>query len=150
MLVIGIGNELRGDDAAGLEVARRLSSNEFEVREHAGEGVDLLEMWSGIDAVVLVDAVRSGAPPGTLHRIDASHEPVPARLSRTSSHAIGAAEAIELARALGRLPGTVVVYGVEGMDYSAGAELSPAVVPAIARAAEAITREAASLARSRS
>ncbi len=147
MLVIGLGNELRGDDAAGLEVARRLNPEGFGVRVHAGEAVDLLEMWSGTDAVVLVDAVRSGASPGTVHRIDAGAEPIPARLRRTSSHAISVAEAIELARALGRLPRRLVVYGIEGREFSAGATLSPPVQSAIAEAAIAVRSEASSLAR---
>lgn len=148
--MIGIGNELRGDDAAGLQVARRLRAGEpgVAVREHAGEAVDLLEMWRGADAVVLVDAVRSGAPPGTVHRIDASAEPIPAALSRTSSHAISAAEAIELGRALGRLPATVVVYGIEGCQYLAGAALSESIAPAIDAVANAVRQEARSLAQS--
>ena len=71
--------------------------------------------------MLIVDAIRSGAPPGTVHRVDASQAPVPERLrSSSSTHAIGVAEAIELARALGRLPAQVVLYGVEGRRFDAG------------------------------
>ena len=74
----------------------------------------MIDAIEGREAAVLVDASSSGAAPGTIHRFDASAEPVPARSFRSSTHAFGVGEAIELARALGKLPGTVVVYGIEG------------------------------------
>ncbi|HYM55890.1 MAG TPA: hydrogenase maturation protease [Solirubrobacteraceae bacterium] len=140
VVVIGVGNALRHDDAAGLEVARRLRSqvdpSEVAALEQEGEPLALLDMWEGAAAVVLVDAVHSGAQPGTIHRVDASAEPIPVELrSSSSTHAIGVGEAIELARALHRLPGRVVVYGVEGRCFDAGSGLSEevqAVIPALA------------------
>jgi hydrogenase maturation protease len=116
--VIGIGNALRGDDAAGLEIARRLRRSELpagvSVHEHEGEGMTLLELWDAADVALVVDTVRSGTSPGTIHRIDVSSTPVPSSLQRTSSHTIGVAEAIELARTLGKLPSRVIVYGIVG------------------------------------
>lgn len=130
MVVIGVGNSLRRDDAAGLEVARALramaAGSEIVVREEEGETLALLDAWEGARAVVLVDAVCSGAAPGTVHRIDASEGPLPDHLrSSSSTHAVGLAEAIELARALGRLPARVVLFGLEGRCFDAGSELSP-------------------------
>ena len=90
---------------------------------------------------MLVDTVVSGAAPGTIHRFDASDEPIPARALRSSTHAIGLAETIELARALGRLPKSVVVYGIEGASFEAGAPLSPDVAAAVARLVERIEEE---------
>ena len=110
--------------------------------EHEGEAVDLLELWRGFDAVVLVDTVRSGAAAGTIHRIDASTEPLPSPLRRASSHTIGIGEAIELARTLGGLPARVVVYGVEGERFETGAEISEAVAGAIEALARAVLEEA--------
>ena len=108
VLVIGVGNHLRGDDGAGPEVARRLHGLEqaghIRVRAHEGEGLGLLELWEGASAVVLVDTVRSGAPPGTIHRLEFTTEPVPTGAQHSTSHAVGPAEAIELGRALGALP----------------------------------------------
>lgn len=133
--VIGIGNNLRGDDAAGLEIARRLRGSELpvgvSVHEHEGDGVSLLELWDAADVALVLDTVRSGAAPGTIHRIDASSTPVPMSLQRTSSHAVGVAEAIELARALGRLPPRVIVYGIEGAHFEAGEQLSKNVAAAL-------------------
>jgi hydrogenase maturation protease len=133
-VVIGVGNAARGDDAAGLIAARRLGG-----LEHEGDPVALLDVWRGAELAVVIDAVSSGAEPGTVHRFDATSAPLPARLrGSTSSHALGLAEAIELGRTLGRLPGRLIVYGIEGERFEAGTELTPAVAAAV----EAVAREA--------
>ncbi|MFP5364517.1 MAG: hydrogenase maturation protease, partial [Thermoleophilia bacterium] len=103
-LVLGIGNDWRGDDAAGLEVARRLRAAGVRAAGSAGDPSGLLDAWDGEREVILVDAVRSGAAPGTLHRLDARARPLPARLFRGSTHHLSVADAVELGRALGRLP----------------------------------------------
>jgi hydrogenase maturation protease len=151
VLVVGIGNAMRGDDAAGLEVVRRLCEREsvpgVAVRTLEGEGIGLLDLWEGVRAVVLVDSVRSGAAPGTVRRLDAGAEPLPAELrSSSSTHAVGVAEAIEVARALGRLPRRLVLYGVEGDRFDAGAALSSPVAAAIDAVVARVLEEAATLA----
>lgn len=133
--MIGIGNRLRGDDAAGILVAEQLRPRVpegIEVVSCDEEPSRLMEAWEGAESVLLVDTVSSGAPPGTLHSFDAGGEAVPARTFRSSTHAIGIADTIELARALGRLPGRVRVYGVEAGGFTTGAELTPAVESAVA------------------
>ena len=147
VLVIGIGNALRGDDAAGLQIVQRVREQpRVACTTHDGEAIGLLERWRGARAVVLVDTIRSGAPAGTVHRLDASAEPIPTALRRASSHTIGIGETIELARTLGRLPERVIVYGVEGSRFDAGAQLSREVAQVIDEVAEAVAREARSLA----
>jgi hydrogenase maturation protease len=142
MLVIGAGNELRRDDAAGLEVARRLAVVPgVEVREARGDMTSLADLWDAANRVVVVDAARSGAPPGSVHRFDATSDPLPAAFGRGSTHALGVADAVELARALGRLPATLIVYGIEGEDFSAGAGLSEAAVRGVEEAATRIAGE---------
>lgn len=128
-LVIGVGNELRGDDGAGIAVARRLRERgDVDVRELQTEPTGLLDLWHDRDVVVLVDTMRSGARPGAIRRIDASEMPLPLGLeSSTSTHALGLGETLELARALGRLPRQVVVYAVEGRRFEAGAPMSDSV-----------------------
>jgi hydrogenase maturation protease len=128
-LVIGVGNELRGDDGAGIAVARRLRETaDLDVRELQGDPTALLDAWQDRAAVVLVDTMRSGARPGTIRRIDASEAPLPACLGgSTSTHAIGLRDALELARTVGRLPSRVVVYAIEGRRFEAGAPMSHAV-----------------------
>jgi hydrogenase maturation protease len=143
-VLIGIGNPLRGDDAAGVAVAERLRAAApagITVVACDAEPSRLIEAWEGADSVVLVDAVASGAGPGTLHRFDASAEPIEARALRSSTHAIGLAETIELARALGKLPPRVVVHGIEGASFEAGVPLTPAVEEAVGRLADLIVEE---------
>jgi hydrogenase maturation protease len=129
-LVIGLGNPLRGDDAIGGVIARRLRElalPDVDVREESGEGVALLEAWQNATNVILIDAAQSGAAPGTIHRLDASRAPVSLRFFPPSTHAFGVAEAVELARALNQLPGCVVLYGIEGRSFRRGETLSPEV-----------------------
>lgn len=146
MLLIGVGNELRGDDGGGIEVARRIrAAGEpagVEVRELPGESLELLDVWRGRETVVIVDAARSGAPPGTIRRFDVSREPLPARArNAASSHALALDQAIELARALGRLPQVVVVYTVEGCAFETGSDLSDELAAAIPALVASVTRE---------
>jgi hydrogenase maturation protease len=141
-LVIGAGNDARRDDGAGLAVARHLRAAGLDAREARGDLSALADLWRDTDRVILVDAVCSGAPPGTLHCFDALHAPLPAVFARASTHALGLAEAVELARALGRLPATLTVYGIEGAEFDMGEGLSPRVAEAIGRAVAAIKKDA--------
>jgi hydrogenase maturation protease len=102
-----------------------------QVVESEQEPSRLLDAWEGVGAVFVVDAVVSGAPAGAVHRYDATTTRLPAGVFRSSTHAFGVGDAVELARALGRMPHRVIVYGVEGADFGAGAPLSPAVAAAV-------------------
>jgi hydrogenase maturation protease len=142
--VVGIGNAVRADDAVGLAVVRELRGTlpaGVEVLEREGEPTSLIDAWEGADTVWLVDAVSSGATPGTVHRIDAADSPLPAGFGRTSTHHFGLPEAVELARVLGRLPERLIVYGVEGASFDTGDALSPNVAGAVGDVAEAIRTE---------
>jgi hydrogenase maturation protease len=142
--VVGIGNRWRSDDAAGLEVVARLQGTlprEIELHEREGEPTALIDSWEGAEAVWLVDAVSSGAPAGTLHRIEVGEQELPAELFRTSTHHVGLAEAVELARALGKLPRRMVVLGIEAERLDVGEGLTAAVAEAVERAAAAVQEE---------
>lgn len=145
-MVIGIGNPLRGDDGAGLVVAALVAQSApagVTVLAFEREPVDLIEEMAGAQAVWLIDAVSSGASPGTLLRLDASNEPVPAGLFGVSTHHFGLADALELARGLGRLPPQVIVHGVEGASFASGPELSTEVARATGRLAALVAAEVA-------
>jgi hydrogenase maturation protease len=90
-----------------------------------------------------VDAVSSGAEVGTVHRLDASESELPTELFRASTHHVGLAEAVELARALGRLPARTIVYGIEGKSFQVGEELAPEVAAAVEPVAKAVRKEVA-------
>jgi hydrogenase maturation protease len=116
------------------------------IREFDGEAIGLLDVWEACAAVVIVDAVRSGAAGGTVHRFDASDAAVPATFRHSSSHTIGVADAIELARGLGRLPSRVLVFGIEGAEFDASTTLSEVVERALAGLRSEVANAAATLA----
>ncbi len=128
-LIIGCGTWDRGDDAAGLLVVRLLRERGIEAREHTGDGLALIQTWQGAAEVILIDAAITGAPPGTISRWDGS-APVRGGSERASSHAFGVAEAVQLARTLGKLPPRFLLYGIEGCNFRLGTAASPEVAAA--------------------
>ena len=131
MMVIGLGNEFRHDDAIGLVAARRLGERGIPAEEHEGDLATLMSRWAGADGLILIDAVTSGAAPGTVHRLDVTASPLKRELFKGSTHALGLADAVELSRALGTLPARVLVFGVEVRDVNTGIGLSPEVEQAL-------------------
>jgi hydrogenase maturation protease len=144
-LAIGIGNPFRHDDAAGIEVAKRLrelSVRGLEVHITDGDPGQLLELWDGAETTYVIDAVSSGETPGTVHRFEVGDEPVPDRPRRDSTHAVRLGEAVELARVLDRLPRRLVLIGIVGEDFEAGVGLTPEVERATTEVAGEIAVEA--------
>jgi len=140
VVVIGAGNADRGDDGAGVRVVRTLRERQpegMDLHEANGDMVGLIDRWASDDRVILIDAMRSGAAPGTVRRFDALRDPLPAsHFPPTSTHAFGVVEVTELARQLHRLPAELTVYGIEGLCFEAGAPMSPAVEAAARRVAD--------------
>jgi hydrogenase maturation protease len=133
-LLIGVGNPDRGDDGAGRAVARRLLGRNdcaFDVRESAGEATSLMNAWTGFDDVVVVDACRGAGPPGSVHVFGPDDVERVARLQHASTHSLGVAAAIGLARTLGTLPSRLVIYAIEVGHVERGENLSPEVDRAV-------------------
>jgi hydrogenase maturation protease len=143
LLVVGVGNRYRGDDGAGLAAAARLAKvagTSVVLLDNAGDGTVLLDIWQHADAVILIDAVRSGAPAGTVRRLRVlaadSPEDLAAALGSArglggSTHGVGVAEAVALGRTLNRLPRRLVVIGIEGACFRTGIDLSHEVERAL-------------------
>lgn len=147
-LIIGVGNLYRSDDAVGILIARKLKdrvSGRIDVKEQSGEGTSLMEAWEGYDRVCVVDAVSSGGTAGSIHRIDASQKPIPAKFFSCSTHNFGVAEAIELARTLNQLPDHLQLYGIEGGNFQPGENLSAEVERAMASVEAEILQTISSL-----
>lgn len=130
-LVQCVGAPFRRDDGVGQVIAQalreRVREDTVAIETHWGEGGRLMASWTGWRRVYIVDAAKSGAAPGTIHRIDASRRPVPANFLYYSTHRFGVAEAVETARALGLLPAELWLYCIEGEDFGAGEGLSDPV-----------------------
>ncbi len=121
-MIVGCGSLDRGDDAAGILVVRRLRELGVDAIEHSGDGLALMDLWNSADEVILVDAMVSGREAGTILSWDPIAMPLSAPGFRCSTHIFGPAEAIELARVMDRLPRKLRIYGIEGANFSPGAE----------------------------
>jgi hydrogenase maturation protease len=130
MRIIGCGNRLRGDDGAGILVAEKLRKLGVAAGARTGEAADLIEAWTGADDVIVVDAVVTGAPVGTV-QVWNGQQPVASLSTGGSTHGFGVTEAIELARVLDLLPTRLRVYGIEGRKFELGTEISTEVQHAV-------------------
>lgn len=140
-LVVGIGNLSRGDDGVGPLVAARvarLDLPDVEVVVH-DEPLALLEHLATHEDVVVVDAatVRRGRP-GTVHVVQVGSTPLPLGSAASGSHGLGVAEAIELARALCRLPKRLTLVGVEAQVFDVGAAMTDRVQDCLDDAVRAV------------
>lgn len=145
VLVMGIGADFRGDDAAGLRVARSLLSGDLPpsvtVLETKGDGASLMARWKESSHVILVDAITAGLPPGSVIRFDARKEFMPANLFTASSHSFGVAQALAVSLALNELPPCVILFGIQAKNFQVGTDMSPEVLKAVDETADAVRRE---------
>jgi len=145
--IFGIGSPF-GDDRAGWEVAGALAHS-FDpslvsVTIHDRPGAKLIAMMHGAQCVVLVDAVKSGAAPGTLHRLEG--QAIQRTVAKyTSTHGFGLAEALQLAERLGDIPPRIVFWGIEIETTSINEEVGsivrdalPALIKAVADEVDAL------------
>jgi hydrogenase maturation protease len=143
--VIGVGNAWRGDDAAGLLVARRLQEDhlpQVQVSEILGTVSEVQEALKEAAGAIVVDAVAAGGSPGAIYRFEAHDPGATFPVSRpASSHGWGVAEAVALGRLFQELPPFLIIYGIEGKNFDPGQGLSPEVAAAIPEAARRITVE---------
>ncbi len=136
-LVVGLGNPILGDDGVGWRVAERVRERfddpDVAVLCLSLGGLSLVEHLAGYRRAVIVDAMTTGASPGTLHRFDAVAAADPGAQHTASVHDLSLATALALGRELGLdLPGEIVVVGVEAApEFEFGEELSEAVARAL-------------------
>ena len=140
MLIIACGNRQRSDDGAGLLVAECLRELGIEADSRSGDGADLIGAWKDAEDVIIVDAVVTGAPVGTVQAWEGERL-LSSCGTITSTHGFSALEAIQLARALNRLPMRLRVYGIEGQCFEPGGEVSPEVQSAVGEVVQRIIAE---------
>lgn len=116
ILVIGIGNEMRGDDGVGLLVARNIAEAclpNVVVKTLSGDSTQLFQLWDGFANVMAIDAVDAHATHGKRFTISASTSPLFRNIFSKSSHLFGVIDAIELAKELKILPPQFIFYGIQ-------------------------------------
>lgn len=155
ILVIGIGQSLRGDDAAGLEAVRYWTEQypatsgraEIQVKVLESPGLSLLNELLEADAVLLVDAMQGGGAPVRCFRTE---ELAAFTTDSRSAHGLGVAETLLLGArlypALQRLP--LVIVGIEGENFSPGTPMSQTVSDLLPQVIEVIEQEVQRLQRS--
>ena len=135
VVVVGLGNEILGDDAIGILVARELEARhrggEVTVVESSWGGMRFLDLLAGYDAAIIVDAIQWRGPAGTIHRL--SPEQAIPTVRATSFHDIPLGHALRLGGMLGiPMPSRVVFLAIEVTDTSTvGTRVHPAVAAAI-------------------
>ena len=145
-LILGLGNPIVSDDSVGLRVAEALKGRladrpDVEVSEDYWGGLRLMERLIGYERAIVIDAICTGAPPGTLHRL------TPGDLGTqrsASAHDVNLATALEFGRLSGvSLPANerIILVGIEAEDIlNFGENCTPAVEAAIPRAVEMVLK----------
>ena len=144
VLLVCIGNPLVGDDAVACHIHDRLNGLNLDgVRlvNLETSGIRLLDVLEGEPLLIVVDAMNTSAPPGTVHLLNWSELPNPTGAPLTS-HDIGIREAIEICRRIQpeKSPQAVFLVGVEGRVFDQFCGMSTEVEAAIPNAIEQIRR----------
>ncbi len=136
-LIIGCGNLLRGDDAAGPVLIRRMWDRGLPDDVHCADGgtggMDVAFQMRSVPHVILVDACQSGSEPGTMFEVPGEEVEQLPPIDGINLHAFRWDHAIAFGRWLLKddYPDRVTVFLVEGETYEVGQELSPAVDQAL-------------------
>ena len=145
VLVLGLGNPLRGDDGAGCQVIEELSRRELplgiELLDGGAIGLGLLDLMEGWERVILVDAAEMGRRPGEFLRLMPDDVLLISKPDSFSFHHAGLSEALALADALGRPLPEMVIFGIQPQKIGWGEGLSPAVEAALPALTDAVLNE---------
>lgn len=149
ILVLGLGNVLLADDGVGAAALARLERDYYvpsavRLVEGGTLGLFLLDEIAAAEHLVLVDAVATGAAPGSLVRLDGA-EVIDAVRERLSVHQVGVADLLDVARLLGRYPASVVLLGLVPGAITLSVTRTPAVERGIAALVSAVVQEVKSL-----
>ena len=145
ILVLGLGNILLTDEGLGVRAVERLAAahdlpENVEVLDGGTLGLDLLPRLAGVDALLLVDAVKAGGQPGALVRLEG--DAIQAVLAvKMSVHQVGLQELLAVSAFQGTRPPRIVLWGMEPAEIDWGLELSPPVAARLNVLAEAVAQE---------
>ncbi len=141
-VVIGIGNRFRRDDGSALKVLEELAGrvpDSADLVESDGEPTRIIDAWDGAELAVIVETIRRGDAPGTVVAIEWDvGQPPPTPHREHGSHSLGILEAIELGRAVDRMPRRLRLVGIEPLELGWGEGLSDPVAGSIGGAARVV------------
>ncbi len=144
IVILGVGNILLSDEGVGVHIANELMKldmpQEVRVVEGGTDGFRLLDVITDADRLIVIDAIKGGAAPGTIYRFDIDEIKDCPSGFKTSVHQIGILEVINLSSLIGRTPYTTVI-GIEPKSLAMGMDLSPEIKAKIPRIIELIKEE---------
>ncbi len=133
-MIIGLGNEFRGDDAIGILIVRKLQDENPDLAEYLIEQNDLtriLERWHN-RYVIIIDAVFSRLPAwGKIHQLDSVHEISCISKKQYSSHGLELPDIYNIGKSLNLLPNAVFMIGIEGANWEIGSQMNGELITAI-------------------
>ena len=135
-VVLGIGNTILTDEAAGVRVVEALEQayrvpESVQLIDGGTSGMEMIEDLSDLDFLLVIDVVKTGAAPGTLVKISGDQIPVFFR-RKLSPHQIALPDVLASLELLDAMPREIVVLGVEPVSLELGMEMTPTVAQAIA------------------
>jgi hydrogenase maturation protease len=144
-LVLGLGNILLRDEGVGVRVVEALAERYVlpagvEIVDGGTCGMDLLDTLAGCDHLLVCDAVRTGAAPGSMVKLVGDRVPALFQV-RYSPHQLGLMDVLATLNLTGEAPATLTLIGIVPADLSLGLELSPVVAEAAERAVEELAGE---------
>ncbi|HZV80782.1 MAG TPA: HyaD/HybD family hydrogenase maturation endopeptidase [Geobacteraceae bacterium] len=147
ILVLGLGNLVMSDDSAGVRVVQGLMSRHrfppgVTLLDGGTLGLDLLPYLEEVDRLLVIDAVETGSPAGTLVRLAGEEIPL-ALATKVSPHQMGLKDLLTVADLQGHAPGEMVLLGVQPGSIEMAMELSPEVAEAIGPLEEKVLQELA-------
>lgn len=145
VLILGVGNLLLSDEGIGVHTVNALLRDYHipdgvEVLDGGTSGMELLTFIAETDHLILVDAVKTGQPPGTLIRLDDDEVPTFFR-TKLSPHQVGLSDVLAATNLTGEQPNHVTLFGVEPASMALGMELSDKIVPQVTRLIELVIEE---------
>lgn len=146
--VLGIGNILLRDEGVGVRVVELLKDSdlpeEVELVDGGTATLNLFPILAETEHLIVIDAVKGGMPQGTLYRLKPK-DLKPTEGSAVSLHDLGLLQALDMAKAIGKMPKSVMIFGVEPKKIDWGMELSPEIEQELPHLATVIIEEIESL-----
>lgn len=145
ILVLGVGNLLMKDEGVGVHAALKLLHMPLppfvEIIDGGTAGLDLLSYLENREKVIIIDAVQTNEPPGTIFRLTPDNIGSLAREKQFSLHQPGVAELLRIAQTIGLSLPEVVILAVQPADISIGTDLSPSLEEKLPRLIQSVLNE---------